>query len=67
MDMLPVLSSYVNSAGYDPDTNTLQINYFNGTSTTFVEVPPRAYDDFRTSLSKGSYVRTVIERTYDST
>ena len=66
IEMIPVISSYVSSIGYDPQETQLIINYFNGTQTTFTDVPAGVHDDLMTALSKGSYVRTIIERTYDS-
>ena len=65
--MIPVISSYVTNIGYDPDETQLFIQYFNGTQTTFTDVPEGVHDDLMSALSKGSYVRTIIERTYDTT
>lgn len=62
MLLVPVVSTDVYAAGYDPDTFEMQIQFTTGTIYSYANVSPEIYDGFIAAPSKGSYVAQVFRR-----
>lgn len=64
MDRTPVSSSTVTSVGYDPDTLTLEVEYFSGGTYQYMNVPQDVYNELMASSSVGSYLARNIKNLY---
>jgi hypothetical protein len=64
MERTPVTSSNIISIGFDEDSNTLEIEFLNGTVFQYFDVPFQVYDDFMESGSKGQYLAQQIKGKY---
>lgn len=64
MDRTPVSSSNVSSAGYDPDTETLEIEFNNGSVYQYYNVGRNVADEFFNATSKGQFIHTYIRNAY---
>ena len=64
MDRTQVASSNIASIGYDPDTNTLEIEFLNGSVYQYYDVPEHIYDEIMSASSHGSYLATNIKGVY---
>lgn len=64
MDRTQVASSNIASIGYDPDTNTLEIEFSNGSVYQYYDVPEHIYDEIMSASSHGSYLATNIKGVY---
>ncbi|MGO9607699.1 MAG: KTSC domain-containing protein [Candidatus Binataceae bacterium] len=60
MQRQSVDSSTLSSAGYDPLTQTLEVEFTSGSIYQYFEVPPRIYDELMRASSKGSYLGNYI-------
>lgn len=60
----PLASTAVTSAGYDPDTQQLELEFRNGRLYRYSDVPPGVYDFLLRSPSKGGYVNRMIDGKY---
>lgn len=65
MTLNPVPSSCLKAAGYDYETNTLYVQFTNGRTYKYYNVPKNVYDEMMTSLSRGSYLATRIAKAYN--
>jgi len=65
MVMKPVISSNVNSVGYD--NGTMQVNFHNGYIYTYSNVPENLYIAFISSASVGRYHHQYISGRYGET
>ena len=61
----PVISSFISSVGYDPETKDLEIEFSNGDSKTYHDVAPGVAEGMMKSSSKGRYFWAVIRDVYD--
>ena len=61
MDMQPVESSNVAAVGYDPDTQTLHVEYRNGGRYEYAGVPPDSHAELMASDSIGRHLHTRIK------
>jgi len=52
------------SAGYDPTTKKLDLEYVSGGVYRYVDVPPTVYAQFLAAESKGGFANTVIKKRY---
>ena len=61
VDLLPVESSLIAKAGYDPAAQTLAIQLVNSSDVyTYQAVPQAVYDSFLAAESKGAfYVKSI--------
>jgi len=59
-----VLSSNVASVGYDPKTQTLEVEFHNGTVYQYFDVPQSVYDAFMSAESKGGFLKSSIKGVY---
>ncbi len=64
MDRVGVGSSNIASIGYDPATETLEIEFMMGTVYQYYNVPDNIYDQLMQSPSKGGFVSTYIKNAY---
>lgn len=64
MQRQPLASSAVLSAGYDPDTQQLDIEFKNGRVYRYHDVPPGVFAFLLRSPSKGGYVNRMIDGKY---
>jgi len=64
MEREKVESSSLDSVGYDPRSETLEVEFKNGGVYRYLEVPEDEWRSLRTAESKGSYLNTHIKPTY---
>jgi len=62
--MIPVDSSNIASIGYDPDTQTLQVEFSNGHVYQYFDVPEVVFREFLAAPSKGVYLHAGIKGNY---
>ena len=60
----PVDSSAVASLGYDPHTQTLEIEFVEGRVYQYRGVPPREYEALLQAKSIGTYVNQIVKPKY---
>lgn len=60
----PVESSAISSVGYDPRSETLEVEFSSGAVYDYYEVPPRVYRALLKAPSKGQYVSRRIRDRY---
>lgn len=65
--MIPVVSSNVDSIGYDKNTNILRIKFLNGSIYEYKNVPLIEYMQLKNATSMGSYVNRNIAYNYSYT
>lgn len=64
MERERVDSSSLSSVGYDPRSETLEVEFRNGGVYRYLEVPEDAWRMLRSAESKGSYLNTHIKPAY---
>jgi hypothetical protein len=64
MEMIPVSSSNIAGVGYDEDSQTLQIEFNNGTSYQYFDVPEQVFTELRDAGSVGAYLASNIKGVY---
>ena len=64
MERTLVTSSNIRAAGYDPDTQTLEVEFNGGSVYQYSGVPPNEYDGLMNAGSKGSYFHANIRNRY---
>ena len=64
MEMINVSSSNVASVGYDEDGSTLQVEFNNGTTYQYFDVPENVFSGLRDAGSVGGYLAANIKGTY---
>jgi hypothetical protein len=64
MDMVIVDSSNVAAVGYDVDSSTLQVEFNNGATYQYFDVPEHLFDGLRDAHSVGEYLATHIKGSY---
>jgi hypothetical protein len=64
MTSRPIVSSMIASAGYDPDTRAMEIEFRSGKTYTFEEVPPYVFENLLSSDSPGRYFNQSIKGVY---
>ena len=60
MNLKPVESSMIASAGYDPEDRTLVVLFNSGKAYEYYDVPPEEYEGLMEAESKGRYMRANI-------
>ena len=60
MKRKPVDSSLVHSVGYDPKTETLEIEFHKTGVYQYSEVPKSVFSELMKASSKGSYFNSMI-------
>ena len=61
MERSPVQSSNITSIGYDPDSQTMEVEFTNSGIYQYFSVPQNVYDDLMNSGSKGRYFAQYIK------
>lgn len=64
MDRYNVASSNVTSIGYDPTTETLEVEFLDGAVYQYYGVPQNMYDQIMSEPSKGRFLNTYIKNAY---
>ena len=64
MEKTPVTSSNVASIGYDEDSSTLEIEFKNGATYQYFDVPENVFTELRDADSIGEYLAARIKGTY---
>lgn len=64
MEREKVDSSNLDSVGYDPRSETLEVEFKNGGVYRYLEVPEEEWRSLRTAESKGSYLNSHIKPSY---
>ena len=57
-------SSNIKSIGYDPDTQTLEVEFVNGRVHSYANVPPHEHRDLMNASSIGSHFHRNIRNSY---
>jgi hypothetical protein len=60
----PVASSNVASIGYDPDSETLEIEFSNGSIYQYFNVPSGLNEQLMVAPSKGQFLNAYIRNAY---
>ena len=64
MDRNYVASSNIASIGYDESTETLEVEFLNGSIYQYYNVPAGLYEQLMLEGSKGRYLNTYIKNAY---
>ncbi len=64
MERYSVASSNISSVGYDPATETLEIEFLSGAIYQYYNVPQNIYDQLMQAGSKGRFLNTYIKNAY---
>ena len=64
MDRSNVASSNIDSIGYDEETETLEVEFHNGTIYQYYNVPSNLHDQLMQEGSKGRFLNTYIKNAY---
>jgi hypothetical protein len=64
MNRIPVESSNLYSVGYDPDTQTLEIEFRTGGIYEYYDVPKAVYQQLMTAPSHGRFFHAYIRNVY---
>jgi len=64
MEMIPVTSSNIAAIGYDEDSQTLQVEFNNGSNYQYFDVPERVFSELRNAGSVGAYLASNIKGIY---
>ena len=59
-----VASSNISSVGYDPATQTLEVEFLNGSIYQYFNVGQGLFDEMMASPSKGQFLNTYIRNGY---
>lgn len=64
MERYCVASSNVASIGYDLSSETLEVEFLNGSIYQYYNVPSNIFEQFRIESSKGKFLNTHIKNFY---
>lgn len=64
MNRDPVPSSNIKSIGYDPTTETLEVEFTNGTIYQYFNVHPALNEQLMSAPSKGQFLNLYIRNAY---
>ena len=64
MERYSVASSNLASVGYDSATETLEVEFLNGSIYQYFNVPKNMYDQLMQEGSKGRFLNTYIKNAY---
>lgn len=62
MELTPVTSRHIAAVGHDPMTNTLTVQFRNGATYEYEDVPRERYEVLLGADSAGTYLHGVIKR-----
>lgn len=61
MEREPVSSSAIVSLGYDPSSETLEVEFTGGSVYQYYDVPESVYRDFLAADSKGTFLNVHVK------
>jgi hypothetical protein len=64
MEMINVSSSNITAVGYDEDSSTLQVEFNNGATYQYFDVPENVFEGLRDAESVGGYLAANIKGSY---
>ena len=64
IEMIPVVSSNVESIGYKEETQILRVKFLNGASYEYKNVPLMEFEQLNNASSVGSYLNRNIIHNY---
>ncbi|PJI47608.1 MAG: KTSC domain-containing protein [Pseudomonas sp.] len=64
MERTPVQSSNISSIGYNPSTETLEVEFNNGSIYEYYGISESTYNELMNSNSHGSYLAANIKNHY---
>ncbi|MBI2718728.1 MAG: KTSC domain-containing protein [Rhizobiales bacterium] len=64
MQRYTIASSNIASIGYDDKTETLEVEFLNGSIYQYYNVPTNMYDNLMREGSKGRFLNTYIKNAY---
>ncbi|HEY2913736.1 MAG TPA: KTSC domain-containing protein [Candidatus Angelobacter sp.] len=64
MEHRPIASSSIRSAGYDPQTMTLEVAFVNETIYQYFDVPEYIFQGLLSASSAGSFLNANIRNVY---
>jgi hypothetical protein len=64
MQRLPVSSSNIASIGYDAQSETLEVEFLDGSVYQYFNVPSGTYEGLMADSSHGSYLNSHVKGTY---
>ena len=64
VDRVPVQSSNIRSIGHDPDTNTLTVEFNNGSLYDYHDVPKDVHEELIAAKSVGGHLNANIKGVY---
>lgn len=64
MEMIHVESSNIEAVGYDEDSSTLQVEFKNGGTYQYFDVPEHVFEGLRDADSVGRYLASTIKGSY---
>ena len=64
MNRTPVESSNLKSVGYDPDAETLEVEFYHGGIYEYYGVPPHVHQELMSASSLGKYLDSEIKGKY---
>ena len=67
MEMIPLKSSNLAAAGYDPATQVLRVQFKNGSIYDYSQVPPDVANALFSANSAGQYLHQRIKGQYEHT
>lgn len=64
MNMIPVSSTNLAAIGYDEGSHTLRVEFQNGGTYDYFDVPEREFEALRSASSHGQYIAQHIKGKY---
>lgn len=64
MERYTVASSNIRSVGYDPQTQTLEVEFLSSTVYQYYGVPEHMHEQMMKEQSKGRFLNTYIKNQY---
>lgn len=64
MERYPVVSSNLMSVGYDPTTETLEVEFSSGSIYQYANVPQSMYEQLMQADSKGGFLNFHVKDNY---
>lgn len=65
MERIPVSSSHVRAIGYDVESQTLEVEYNDGSVYQYFAVPESEHDALMAADSKGKHLNANIKKRYN--
>ncbi len=63
-EMQPVSSSNIAAVGYDAESQTVYVQFLNGSTYAYKGVPAHEFENLRTAASVGSYLNRNFKNIY---